>query len=101
MSGSYPARRMTEPPILCRICDGLDSPLMDVWQAISMHRAVRSFAERPIEPEKLERILHAGRRAPSSMNHQRWHFVASTDRETLRRLAPTRGGGGPPPRGAR
>ena len=52
-----------------------------------MHRAVRSFAERPIEPEKLERILNAGRRAPSSMNHQRWSFVLCTERATLRRLA--------------
>jgi len=78
---------MTGPQIMRRKCDCLDSRLVDVWQAISMHRAVRSFAERPIEPEKLELILRAGRRAPSSMNHQRWSFVACTDRETLKRLA--------------
>ena len=60
---------------------------MDVWQAISTHRAVRKFAERPIEPEKLERILRAGRRAPSSMNDQRWSFVVCTDRAHLEQLS--------------
>ncbi len=60
---------------------------MGVFDAIASQRAVRRFAERPIEPEKLERILDAGRRAPSSMNEQRWSFVVVTDRERLRELA--------------
>ena len=60
---------------------------MDVWQAISTQRAVRSFAERPLEPEHLDRILRAGRRAPSSKNEQRWAFVVCTERERLRALS--------------
>ncbi len=56
---------------------------MDAWEAISTQRAVRSFADRAIEPERLERILRAGRRAPSSKNEQRWHFIACTDRGHL------------------
>lgn len=60
---------------------------MDAWNAISGMRAVRAFDGRPLEPAHLERILGAGRRAPSSMNAQRWVFVACTDREYLRRLA--------------
>lgn len=50
-------------------------------------RAVRSFADRPLDPEHLERILRAGRRAPSSKNTQRWAFVVCQDREHLRELA--------------
>jgi nitroreductase len=60
---------------------------VDVYQAISAHRAVRVFAERPLEPEALERVLDAGRQAPSSMNDQRWAFVVCTDREHLRGLS--------------
>ena len=60
---------------------------MDVWEAIWKQRAVRSFTYRSIEPDRLERILEAGRRAPSSKNEQRWNFVAVADRERLQQLA--------------
>lgn len=60
---------------------------MDVWTAIITQRAVRDFDERPIPDEVLERILDAGRRAPSSKNTQPWEFVLIRDREQLRRLA--------------
>lgn len=60
---------------------------MDVWTAIITQRAVRDFDERPIPDEVLERILDAGRRAPSSKNTQPWEFVVIHDREQLRRLA--------------
>lgn len=60
---------------------------VDVHSAISSYRAVRKFSKRPLEPEHLERILEAGRRAPSSMNYQRWAFIACTDRDHLRELA--------------
>ena len=38
----------------------------------STKRVVRRFAERPLDPEHLDRILDAGRRAGSSKNLQRW-----------------------------
>lgn len=59
---------------------------MDVWTAIATRRVVREFADRPLTPEHLERILHAGRRAGSSKNLQRWDFVVVEDRERLRQL---------------
>jgi nitroreductase len=37
--------------------------------------------------EQLERILEAGRRAPSSPNWQPWHFVVVTGRDQLIELA--------------
>ena len=37
--------------------------------------------------ERLERILEAGRRSPSSSNWQPWDFVVVTDREALTELA--------------
>src|SRR5437867_9045347 len=60
---------------------------MEAWEAISRMRAVRSFADRPLDRSHLERILRAGRRAPSSKNSQRWAFVACVDREHLRDLS--------------
>jgi nitroreductase len=60
---------------------------MDVWTAIITQRAVRDFSDRPIPDDALERILEAGRRAPSSKNTQPWEFVVVTERDRLRRLA--------------
>lgn len=60
---------------------------MDTWRAIDSIRVVRDFADKPIEAKELERILHAGRRAGSSKNLQRWSFIVVRDRDRLRRLA--------------
>ena len=60
---------------------------MQTWDAITSRRNVRSFADRPIPPADLDRILEAGRRAPSSQNWQPWDFIVVTDRGQLRELA--------------
>ena len=39
---------------------------MQTWDAITSRRNVRSFTDRPIPAADLDRILEAGRRAPSS-----------------------------------
>jgi nitroreductase len=58
-----------------------------VWAAIAARRAIRSFADRPIAPEHLDRILNAGRRAASSKNLQRWSFIVCRERAHLVELA--------------
>ncbi|MFL5673435.1 MAG: nitroreductase family protein [Chloroflexota bacterium] len=58
-----------------------------VWTAVLTRRAIRRFADRPLEPAHLERILHAGRRAGSSKNLQRWTFIVCRDRDHLERLS--------------
>jgi len=60
---------------------------VETWDAIRARRNVRSFADSPISPEDLERILEAGRRAPSSMNSQPWDFVVCTEQPQLQALA--------------
>ena len=60
---------------------------METWDAITSRRNVRSFADRAIPPADLDRILEAGRRAPSSQNWQPWDFVLVTDRAQLTELA--------------
>ena len=58
-----------------------------VWRAIATKRAIRRFADRPLEPAHLERILRAGRRSGSSKNMQRWTFIVCRDRALLRELS--------------
>jgi nitroreductase len=60
---------------------------VETWDAITSRRNVRSFTDRPIPAADLDRILEAGRRAPSSQNWQPWAFIVVTDREQLRKLA--------------
>jgi nitroreductase len=59
---------------------------VETWEAVRGQRAIRAFADRPLDPDHLDRIVAAGRRAPSSKNTQRWAFIVCTDREHLRRL---------------
>jgi nitroreductase len=59
---------------------------MQTWDAITSRRNVRSYADRPIPAAELDRVLEAGRRAPSSQNWQPWDFIVVTDRDQLREL---------------
>jgi nitroreductase len=58
-----------------------------VWEAVRRKRAIREFADRPIPPEVLDRIVRAGTRAHSSKNQQRWAFIVVQDRDRLRALS--------------
>ena len=60
---------------------------METWDAITSRRNVREFEDRPLPDEHLDRVLEAGRRAPSSRNWQPWDFVVVTDRAQLQELA--------------
>ncbi len=60
---------------------------MDLFEAIRGRRSVRCFMDRPVEEEKLSRILEAGRLAPSARNLQDWRFVVVRDPATRKRLA--------------
>jgi nitroreductase len=58
-----------------------------VWATIASLRAIRRFADRPLEPDHLERILRAGRRSESAKNAQRWDFIVCRDRDHLAELS--------------
>jgi nitroreductase len=67
---------------------------METWDAITARRNVRAFSGRAVSDEDLDRILEAGRRAPSSRNWQPWDFLLVTDREQLAGLSKVWRGGG-------
>jgi nitroreductase len=51
--------------------------------AIFERRSVRNFLPKPVEQEKIERILRAGFEAPSAHNRRPWEFLVLTAREDL------------------
>ena len=59
---------------------------MDAIEAINTRRVQRGFAARPVELEKLERIVDAGRHAMSARNLQPWQFVIVRDGATLKQM---------------
>jgi nitroreductase len=60
---------------------------VDTYLVIASKRDEKRYAERPIPPEVVERILDAGRLSGSSQNRQRWHFLVVERRELRERLA--------------
>ncbi|MEW6377291.1 MAG: nitroreductase family protein [Thermodesulfobacteriota bacterium] len=51
----------------------------DVIHTIKNRRTIRKFKPDPIEEEKLQMILEAGRWAPSFSNLQPWKFIVTRD----------------------
>jgi len=60
---------------------------MRIFEAIEKRYSCRDYLEKPIEAEKLGRILEAARLAPSAKNLQDWRFVVVTEPEKRARLA--------------
>ncbi|HWF34562.1 MAG TPA: nitroreductase family protein [Solirubrobacteraceae bacterium] len=56
---------------------------METWDAIRARRNVRAYEDSAIPEDALDRILEAGRRAPSANNSQPWDFVLVTGRDEL------------------
>lgn len=60
---------------------------MELWEAIRQRRSIRKYKDQPVEEEKLNRVLEAGRLAPSAGNRQEWRYVIVRDEATRRKLA--------------
>ncbi|MDA8083349.1 MAG: nitroreductase [Nitrospiraceae bacterium] len=56
---------------------------MDLLDVIRSRRSVRKFSADPVPEELIEKILEAGRWAPSGLNNQPWRFAVVTNRETV------------------
>jgi nitroreductase len=55
--------------------------------AIFERRSVRDFLPKPVEPDKIERILRAGFEAPSAHNRRPWEFMVITAQDDLKAIA--------------
>jgi nitroreductase len=47
----------------------------------------RKYSNKPVEKEKLDRIIEAGRMAPSACNAQPWKFIVVNEPELLLKIA--------------
>jgi len=54
---------------------------------IQKRRSIRKFKPQPVEPDKVEMLVEAALRAPSSMGSNPWEFVVVTDPAVLQRLS--------------
>ncbi len=59
---------------------------MDIFQTIQERRSYRSYLNQPVEDEKLNSILEAGRWAPSVMNLQPWNFIVIKNQDVKTKL---------------
>lgn len=66
---------------------------MDLYEAIEKRCSVRAYEDRPVEEDKLRRILEVARIAPSASNRQEWKFVVARDAQTRAALAGATGQG--------
>lgn len=57
--------------------------MTEIFKRIS----VRKYEDRPVEPEKLDRILRAAMAAPSAGNQQPWEFYVVTDKTKIKQLS--------------
>lgn len=60
-----------------------------VLDNIATRTSVRDYEARPVEKEKIEKMLRAAMAAPTAMNKQPWHFVIVDQRNVLDALAGT------------
>ena len=59
----------------------------DILDLIKSRQSDRKYSEKPVEKDKLDRILEAGRMAPSACNAQPWKFIVVDNPELLGKLA--------------
>ena len=54
------------------------------------HRtSIRNYLDKPVENEKIEKMLQAAMAAPSAGNQQPWEFYVVKDKTTLKKLSQT------------
>lgn len=58
-----------------------------MYEDLLTRRSVRKYSDRPVEDEKLDKVLTAGLYAPTGMNNQAPVLVAVRDKETRDRLS--------------
>ncbi len=54
---------------------------------IQKRRSIRRFLAKPIEDEKIEMLIEAALRAPSSRGLNPWEFIVVTERDLLEKLS--------------
>lgn len=59
---------------------------MNTYDSIITRRSTRKYLDKPVERELLEKVIEAGRYAPSGGNSQTNHFIVVQDRKVIEKL---------------
>lgn len=59
---------------------------MEFYEVVNKRRSVREFQSRPVEADKLQRILGAGLKAPSHNHLREWEFILIKDLKQRKRV---------------
>jgi len=59
---------------------------LDFYEVVMKRRSVREFQPKPVEEEKLLRVLEAGLKAPSHNHLREWEFIFVRDVEQRKRV---------------
>jgi nitroreductase len=65
---------------------------MELDAAIQKRCTIRRWKPDPVEKAKIEKVLEAGRRAPSWGNTQPWRFIVVTDKADIEKVSKASGG---------
>ena len=60
---------------------------MELDECIAGRRSIRSYENKAVPKEIINKILNAGVSAPSGMNSQPWHFVVIENRDVINKLS--------------
>jgi nitroreductase len=63
---------------------GDETKMLDL---IISRQSDRKYSDKPVEKEKLDRIIEAGRMAPSACNAQPWKFIIVTEPDLVAKVA--------------
>lgn len=55
--------------------------------AIFNRRSLRKYKDRPVENEKVDKLLRAAMQAPSAGNQQPWEFIVVQEKDSLKKLS--------------
>ena len=66
---------------------------MDFMSVVQKRRSIRRYQERRVEPEKVDALVEAALRAPTSRGTTSWRFIVVDDPATLEKLSRARDAG--------
>jgi nitroreductase len=59
---------------------------METFDALFTRRSIRKYTNKPVEDDKIQKILKAAMYAPSARNTQPWQFIIITERDMLNKI---------------
>ena len=60
---------------------------MEFFDAVTKRISVREYSEKPVEKEKLKKLIDAARLAPTARAIEPWEFIVLTDKNRIKEFA--------------